>query len=177
LTAHLGGIVDSDKVAWADALASFSSKTGVRTIRLLKKDRSARQIFSPDKKHEKYLIPGDVHSVTLWLQPGGKIEATAIAVFDANNPNFKPVRHPAARKLVTLHKGDAIRTMHKGETKTVKVFSLVPSEGNEKIRCAPHNAARNEPEVQIRFGRFLLTQSRLVYVNAIGDVQDPGPIK
>jgi CRISPR-associated endonuclease Csn1 len=175
LGAHLDGITSDDKTTWATKLASFTAKTGVRSVRLLKKDVTARPFFKGEGRHEKLLIPGDVHSVTFGVLPEGRIDANHVTLLDANNPKFVPSRHPAARKLFTVHKGDALRTLHKGELKTVVVCGLRPSEGNRYVVCLPHTAADKKTTFTIQFTRVLLTQTRLIHVNTIGDVQDSGP--
>lgn len=175
LEAHLRGVSPEDKSAWPAALHDFGIKTGVRTIRLLKKDRSARRIGGENGRAEKLIIPGDVHSITFWLLPDGKIEATAVAVFDANNPHFVAPRHPAARKLFTAHKGDLLRTLHRGDIKIVRVTGIKPSDTNRKLVCVLHTEATEQNKFTIQFGRVLATQTRLLHVSPIGDVQDSGP--
>ena len=177
LLAHLDGTTSEDKTAWAAALASFTEQTGVRTVRLLKKDVTARRFLSGEGHHAKFLIPGDVHSISFGILPGGKIDVSPVTLLDANNSKFVPSRHPAARKLFTIHKGDALRTIHKGEMKTVIVCGLRPSEGNRYVVCLQHTAADKSATFTIQFTRILLTQTRLIHVNPIGDVQDSGPRK
>lgn len=171
----LDGVSESDKSAWAGALAKFSSTTGTRSVRLLIKDKSARQVTHGDGRFTRWLIPGDVHSVTFWKMPSGDVVASALTVWEANakiSRHTKP--HPAARRLFSVCKGDPLRTIHKGVTKTVRVTKLKPSESNRNIVCSEHNAATDEATFTIQFSRIVVTRTRLLRVSPIGDVQDPG---
>jgi CRISPR-associated endonuclease Csn1 len=179
LRRHLDGVADTDKTAWTAALHEFGRLTGVRTVRLLKKDRSARQVRGKDGRGEKWIIPGQVHSITFWRLRDGKVDVHPVLVLDGNDPNFVPTRpkDPIARKLFTIHKGDLLRTVHLGETKTVRVKGLKPSPSNFNLVCAPHTAAIDNTDFTIRLGRVLTTQTRLLHVDPIGNVQDPGPLQ
>jgi CRISPR-associated endonuclease Csn1 len=176
---HLDGIPDTDKTAWAAALHDFGVRTGVRTVRLLKIDGSARQVVGKNGSGVKWIIPGHVHSVTFWRLRDGKVEIHPVLVLDGNNPKFIPTRpkDPIARKLYTVHKGDLLRTVHRGETKTIRVKGINPSPTNFNLVCVPHNAANDNNKFTIQLGRVLKTQTRLLHVDPIGNVQDPGPLQ
>lgn len=176
LAEFLDGVSESDKAAWAGALARFSSSTGTRSVRVLIKDKSARRVTHGDGRFSRLLIPGDVHSVTFWRLPTGEISASALTVWEANAkipPLLKP--HPAARRMFSVCKGDALRTIHKGVTKTVRVAKLQPSESNRNIVCVEHCAATDEAKFTIQFSRIGATNTRLLCVSPIGEVRDPGP--
>jgi hypothetical protein len=109
--------------------------------------------------------------------PNGSLTTTALTVWEANvkSPTLtKP--HPAAKKIFSVCKGDILRTLHKGSEKTVRVFSIRPSEGNELLACCPVEAsATSTDQVFIRFNRLEITRTRLLHVSPIGEVRDPGP--
>jgi CRISPR-associated endonuclease Csn1 len=177
LERHLEGIADNDKTIWPAALSRFTEQTGTRTVRLLKKDVTARIIRHGQGRFEKRVVPGLIHSVTFWQYPDGRIKACALSVWDANQCDLHAERpHPAAHKLFTVHKGDLVRTMHKGELKTTRVFSIRPSLGNELLACCPHTSSKTDDGIFIKFSRILVTQTRLVHVSPIGEVHDPGPL-
>ena len=175
LETYLGSITSIDKVEWAAKIAKFSDTTGVRSIRLLKKDKSAKLISSAEGKHTKYLIPGDIFSITFWLLPNGAIESTPLALFDAACGKHNLERHPAAKKLFTVHKGDALRTLHKGELKVVTVVGISPSESNRNLIVLPNTAYDISQKFTIQFSRIIVTKTRLISVDSIGNIQDSGP--
>jgi len=176
LATHTANVSDSDKVAWAVALAGFSAETGTQSVRLLVKNKSARSIVHGEGRFTRSLIPGEIHSVIFWKTPNGDMATTHLSVWDANlksDTELKP--HPAAKKLFSVSKGDFLRTEHKGTEKTVRIVSLRPSEGNKKIFVAPISDASGDYEFPIQFSRILATKSRLVYISPIGEIRDPGP--
>ncbi len=177
LMAALDGISDADKIAWAAALATFSSTTKTKTVRLVTKDKSARRVTHGGGRFARRLIPGDIHAVCFWRLPNGEPATTYMSVWDANTPNANWAKpHPAAKKLFIASKGDALITLHKGEQKLVRVAKLQPSETNRNIVCVSAKAATDDAKFTIQFSRILATQTRLVHVTPIGDVRDPGPL-
>ena len=177
LTTALEGLNESEKALWAAALANFSSASGTKTVRLVTKDQSARRVTHGGGRFTRKLIPGDIYAVCFWRLPNGTPATTYLSVWDANTPgSVWPKPHPAAKKLFVVSKGDALRTVHKGELKTVRVAKLKPSESNRNIVCVEATAATDDAEFTIQFTRILLTQTRLLNVTPIGDVKDPGPL-
>jgi hypothetical protein len=147
-------------------------------VRLLLKDKSARRVEHGSGRFYRWLIPGDVHSVTFWRLPNGEVKATSLTVWEANSRRPVTERpHPLAKKLFAVCKGDILRTVHKGTEKTVRVMKLKPSESNQNLVCVVHHAATAEEEFTIQFSRIIITQTRRLHVSPIGDVRDPGAPK
>lgn len=110
-----------------------------------------------------------------------------VGILDANKLGYNEPRpqsmdssgrmrdNPTATKLFKIHKGDFLRTRHNEQIKTVCVISLSPANGN--LQCQPANTATagEGEKFKIQFTRILVTQTRLINVNPIGDVQDSGP--
>lgn len=170
---------DTDKSAWAAALAHFISETKTQSVRLLIKNQSARVIHHGEQRFFKRLIPGNIHSVTFWRLPEKEVSTTHQSVWDANNPSDAVVTkpHPAASKLFTVHKGDVLQTIHKSELKIVRVVSLRPSEGNKKIFVTPLTDASGDSEFPIQFSRIVTTRTSPLHVSSIGDVRGYLPSK
>lgn len=172
--------------AWAKALADFSRETGVRTVRLVKKKVS---VPLPHDGHSmpRTVITGEIHHITLWKLPDNKVVAIPVSILEANNPDYHEPRpqsadnsgkmrdNPTATKLFKIHKGDFLRTRHNDQIKTVCVISLSPVNGN--LQCQPVNIATTGEgdKFKIQFTRILITQTRLINISPIGDVQDSGP--
>lgn len=187
LLAHMEKIDPTDKIAWQSALQIFSEKFGVRTIRLIRKIET--RSFPPGNHSTfKRVQPAGNHRATFWKLPDGKITTVTVDLIDANRPGFiepRPVSkdsegrerpNPTAVKLFTVHVGDMLRTVdNKGMPRIVVICSIVPSEGNRKLRCIDHTVAESSRDFGIGFAGLLKTQTRLIYVSPIGDVQDSGP--
>jgi len=178
LADHLEGVSEGDKAKWTEALAKFTTATGTRSVRLLLKDKSARRVEHGRGRFHRWLIPGDVHSVTFWRMPDGEVKAVGLTVWEANSVRANTVKpHPLAKKLFAVCKGDILRTIHKGTEKTVRVAKLQPSDSNQNLVCVTHNSATDAEKFTIQFSRILTTQTRLLHVSPIGDVRDPGAPK
>lgn len=179
LVACLAGITDADKAAWASALARFSAETGAKTLRLVLKDQTTKQVKHGGGRFRKNLAPGNVHSASFWQLPDGSHVATTLSIWAANDQTARSAERPhhLARKVLTVRKDDVIRTLHNGVCKTLRVASIQPSEGNERLACCGVNDAdvKTNP-VFIKFSTVIKKQTRLLYVSPIGDVRDPGPL-
>jgi CRISPR-associated endonuclease Csn1 len=175
LVSFLGTTNSNDMNEWNTKLLQYKNLTGTKTIRLLKKDKSAKLLSSAGGLHAKYIIPGDIYSITFWLLPDKKIEFYALELFEAAKGNYVQKRHPAAKMLFTVRKGDALRTIHKGELKIVTVVGISPSEANRNLVVLHNAAADKSQKFKIQFSRILATKTRLISIDSIGNIQDSGP--
>ena len=182
--------------ALAKALATFTRESGVRTVRLVKKKASVA-LSHHKRAMPRAVIPGGVHCVTFWQMPDKQIWAVALNLFEASRsyprsgktskdevwqgPQGQKIYrgkrpHPSAKLLFTVHKDDALQTTTlDGELRVVRVSSIAPSENNEQLWCFEHTTSGTGRKWNIKFSRILVTKTRLIHVNPIGDVQDSGP--
>ncbi|MBI2813576.1 MAG: type II CRISPR RNA-guided endonuclease Cas9 [Opitutae bacterium] len=187
----------SERKARLGALHAFAQATHVRTVRLVKKKASI-PLPHAGQAMERSVIPGGVHCITFWRLPDGAVTGVALNLFEATKvfpPNGRPAHdevwhrrhgiwvyrgmrpHPAAQLLFTVHKHDTLLTKLGGETRVVWVSSIAPSEDNQQLWCFEHTSSTKGRKWNIAFGRILKTETRLVHVDPIGDVRDPGPLK
>ncbi|HEX7007528.1 MAG TPA: type II CRISPR RNA-guided endonuclease Cas9, partial [Alphaproteobacteria bacterium] len=112
-----------------------------------------------------------------------------VSTFDANCRGGIPKRkraHPAARKIMTLHKGDFIKLQPRaGDVERVmRIVRLSPS--NNVLYLAEHNEAgelqkrhddKDDPFRWVFFNMSRLKdhRARKVSVDILGRVRDPGP--
>ncbi len=91
--------------------------------------------------------------------------------------------HPAAKLVLKIHKGDMLRLRHKGKVKTARVVSLSPE--NKTIWLVEHfeggNLAKRYKErkleyIFLSFSRLKECEARLIHVDALGRIKDPGTI-
>lgn len=168
-------------------------KFGAKKVKTLKKDASAVQIRHPkdDPRFEKWLIPLDICRLEFWRMPGDSATNKLFVVSYTSqevsiqeqdkkraNPALRVEKkpHPAAKKVFTIHKGDALRLTGVGNVeRTVVVESLRLA--NEVILFTDHNIGKNENAVgrTVRFSQFANKKLRIVHVNELGEVKDPGP--
>ena len=187
----------TERKARLAALAAFAQATRVRTVRLVRK-KAGISLPHAGQAMERSVIPGSVHCVTFWRLPDGDVSGVALNLFEATRPfpaNSKPAKdevwqrrvgiwayrgkrpHPAAQLLFTVHKDDTLRTILDGQTRIVRVSSIAPSDDNQQLWCFEHTSSTKGRKWNIAFGRILKTETRLVHVDPIGDVRDPGPLK
>lgn len=171
------------------ALARFSQTDGpykgIRSVRLVETlGESARvEIRQPDTKPFKAYKGDSNHRYELWKLPDGKIVPLVVTTYQANTGDVaRP--HPAAKRLLQIHKRDMVRLERDGKTLTCYVQSMHVKNG---LFLVPHNEtnadARNRNKddpfrfIQIGAGPILKSGLRRVHVDEIGYVRDPGPPK
>ena len=171
-----------------EALAAFAKETGIRRVRLLKKEEGTIPIADPRSGAPyKTYSPGDNHHVDIWELPDGKWAGVGVTVFEANrNAAEQKKPHPAARRVMRVHKGDLMKLDRDGTEKIYRVVKLEPSLGNRRVVLAGHYDSGNLPNrnkdpddpfrwIFATFGKMKGMKARLVRVDALGRVRDPGP--
>ncbi len=171
---------------YKNALGAFSERTGVKRVRVLKKENPLEEIQHPQKKPRftKSYAPGNIHHVSFWKMPDGKIQAEGVSVFKANQTDRNQLRpHPAAKLVLKIHKKDYLKLMDKGREKIVRVVSISPA--NKKMWLIEHFEGGNlgtrykEKEVQyifLMFSQIKEKQVRKIYVDSLGNIHDSGPV-
>mgnify|MGYP001081611619 CR=1 FL=1 len=168
------------------ALAKFAADSnryrGIRRVRLVDavevigiKDRNGRVYkgYKPDSNH----------CYEVWRLPNGDLVHHVIPTFAAHQRN--PQRpHPAARRLLKLHKNDMVRLEN---SKFGPVIATVEKfDGNGAITLVAHNESnadqryrKDKEDVFIRLRPASLHNAgaRRVIVDEMGRVSDPGPPK
>jgi len=171
-----------------DALASFSKETGIRRVRLLKKERNTVPISTPDGKPYKSYSAGDNYCIDIIEQPDGKWVGKVITVFDANQPDLKPRRrsnHPDGTHIMRVHKGDLLRMDYGGIESIMRVVKLNPT--SDRLWLCRHldsgdlQKRHDDPDDSFRwalisYNSLKKSGARKVSVGVLGvRVRDPGP--
>ena len=116
---------------WENLLKEFSESTGIKRVRLLKKEKSCVAI--KDRKTQtpyKAVIPGNNHHVDIFATVDGEWKMAGVTVFEANQTETtEPWRtdNPGAKLIMRIHKGDMLETDVDGKRGIVRVMSLGPS--------------------------------------------------
>jgi len=181
-----------------EALAAYAETTQyIRHVRLLKTEDPASLVPIRDRQSGevyKAMSAGENWCIDLYAQPDGKWAGVPITLFQANQPGgvaaaVETARrarhlHPAARKVMRIHKGDYLKLEHDGIEKIMRVVRLEAKA--ERLRLAPHNEAgeldkrHNDPDdpfrwVFVSFNQLRLRAARKVAADPLGRVHDPGP--
>lgn len=180
----------------AQAFAEHAAKTGIKLGGRMVKVRRVRMTEELDvviikdrktgKPYKAYKPDGNAFA-DLYELPDGKWKAVVVRRFDANQPDFDPVKfrpHPAAKRLWRLHIDDMVAV---GEGDSRRILRIVKMSG-QTITMADHFEggalkARDADKGDI-FKYFAPSASRLkdlgfrkVGVDEIGRLTDPGPRK
>lgn len=176
----------ADGVAHKQALADFSRETGVRRVRLLRKEAGVIRIAGPDGRPYKAYIPGDNHHIDIFVLPDGGWAAEAVTVFQANRPHHAlrwRQEHPNAPLVMRVHKGDFLKLNRNGEEQIMRIVRLEITA--RRLRLAGHleggdlQKRHDDPDDPFRwtfasFSRLREWQTRKVSVDVTGRVRDPG---
>lgn len=131
-----------DTKALMKALSEFGDKTGIRRVRILKKQEDFIQI-NDRKTGNAYraVIPGENHHMDIIEGPDGVWRGFAATVFDANQENQPPKwkeEYPDAKLIMRVHKGDMLKLVDKdGTTRVKKIVEIRPSAN--LMSLAAHN--------------------------------------
>jgi CRISPR-associated endonuclease Csn1 len=183
LTVATKGIDGKD---YQTALRSFASRPGpyqgIRRVRIIE---PVDVIEVKDRNGAAYKgYKGDSnHCYEVWRMPDGNYKPVVISTFDAHR-NMEHRPHPAAKRVLRLHKNDMVRLEDSPFGRVVATVEKFSSNGTvEMVAHNQGNAAyryRNDKEnVYIRKNAPSLIKSgaRRVLVDEMGRIRDPGPPK
>ena len=123
------------------ALVEYGKKHGIRRVRVLETKQSVREV-KPGNGQRKAYETADNHRIEIYEMPDGAWEGEGISLFDANQPDFKPVwidKNPDANLVMKVHKGDLVKAdFGKGHI-VYRVCGLEPSAN--RLKLAPHEEA------------------------------------
>lgn len=130
--------------------------------------------------HHNFYQHGGVHHIDVWKLPtSGKVEVVPVYMHEAHVPKGSPKKqtrpHPAAKFIMRLHKGDAIKAKRNdGKEMIAIVRKISPSDGNKCIEYLPVNQAGTDYEL-VRFSQLISQNVRKVHVDILGRVKEGIP--
>lgn len=168
-----------------EALAEYGKENGIHRVRILKTEKSIR-IVRHGNGFKKAYSPGENHRVEIFELPNGEWVGEGVAVYDANQPGFKPVwraENPQPKLVMQVHNGDLIEADFGEGRRVCRVYRLEPSA--KRIRLAYHNEAgsidqrHNDSEDPLRwifgtYARLKEAKARRVRVDVLGRIH---PVK
>ncbi len=153
VAAHVAEEVEKGKKL-ADALASFAIDAakhpawlgGVRRVRVLQKLNLAYTLRIADANGEEYKFydAGENAYVEIYELPNGRWAGEAVMVYQANRTGHLSTwrsRHPEAKFIMRVHKGDLIRIEENGKERIMVVRQL--DAAASRFKLAAHNETGN----------------------------------
>ncbi len=176
---------DADVKSFSEEVIGFFSRSrrykGTRHVRIVKSLQSSARIPVPRAAPTKAYKGGSNHCLEVWQMPDGKIKAQAITAWELHNLSAVKRPHPAARRLLRLHKNDMIAIEREEKTVICYVQKTDPANGAFLV---PHNEAnadaRNKDSsdpfrwFQMSAGTLVKAHARRVHVDEMGRLRDPG---
>lgn len=176
---------DKTRKDYEKALREFASKPGpyqgIRRVRILKPLQEQARIPVPAQDPIKAYQGGSNHMFEIWRLPDGMIEAQVITTFEAHTREGEKRPHPAAKRLLRVHKGDMVALERDGQTIVGHVQQMHIKNG---LFIVPHNEAnadaRNSDKsdpfkwIQIAARPAVASGIRRVSVDEIGRLRDGG---
>jgi len=167
------------------ALRAFAAKPGpyqgTRRVRIIKPLQEQARVPVPAQDPIKAYQGGSNHVFEIWRFPDGKIEAQVITTFEAHSLEGDKRPHPAAKRLLRVHKGDMVALERDGRTVVGHVQKMDIANG---LFIVPHNEAnadtrnndKSDPFKWIQIGARPAVASgiRRVSVDEIGRLRDGG---
>lgn len=157
---------------------------GTRHVRIVKALQETARVSVPHDKPVKTYKGGSNHCLEVWRMPDGKYVSQAITAWELHNLETVKRPHPAAKRLLRLHKDDMVAIERDDQTIICCVQKSDPANGAFLV---PHNEAnadaRNKDKAdpfkwfQMSASSLVKAQARRVHVDEMGRVRDPGPPK
>ncbi len=140
-----------DRKKLAEALATWSEKSGHRRLRIIKPAENARPVRDAQGRPYKWLVPDGIAWMDILEAPDGRWFHHATDIWAAQSGNARDWRteYPDARFIMRLYKNDTIQLFDLGDDGK-------PIEGNNRIK----RVVRLEPSAN---------RMRLVGVNEAGE--------
>ncbi|PKQ10603.1 MAG: type II CRISPR RNA-guided endonuclease Cas9 [Alphaproteobacteria bacterium HGW-Alphaproteobacteria-1] len=166
-----------------NALRDFAAKPGpyqgIRRVRIIKPLQEQARVSVPAQVPIKAYQGGSNHVFEIWRLPDGRIEAQVITTFEAHSMEGEKRPHPAAKRLLRVHKGDMVALERDGRTVIGHVQQMHIKNG---LFIVPHNEAnadaRNSDNtdpfkwIQIAARPAIAAGIRRVAVDEIGRLRD-----
>lgn len=175
-----------DEKTFTDAVQSFFERSrrynGTRHVRILKSLQESARIAVPQVAPTKVYKGGSNHAFEVWRLPNGKVAAQTITAWELHNLAKAKRPHPAAKRLLRIHKADMVALEREGETIICYVQKTDPANGAFLVPHYEANADARNKDTSDPFRWFQMSarslvraHARRVYVDEMGRLRDPGP--
>ena len=154
---------------------------GIRRVRLLQAQKII-PVTGPDGRAYKGYKGDSNHCYEIWRMPDGKWERIVYTTFEAHQTGTQKRPHPAAKRLMRLHKKDTIALDH---PKLGPIIAVIAKLSEQRLDLVPHaeadadRRARSKDEdfdlIRVAVSTLQKAGARRVLVDELGRVRDPGP--
>ncbi|MEC3908934.1 type II CRISPR RNA-guided endonuclease Cas9 [Sphingobium sp. CR2-8] len=184
----------ADKTAFAHAIRAFAKThpqfQGIRGARIIEglnlipvRDRTGK-VYKGYKGDSNYRYDiwemPDGKWVTSWKDAQGQTQSGTLSMFDMHQTGEERRPHPAARKVLSLHRNDVLAFDRGSGRELMRVVKFSPAQ----LALAPLHEAHVDARSRDKESGFRYTlpapsrlkewQARQVIVDALGRVRDPG---
>lgn len=172
--------------AFEQALKDFAREEGpyqgIRRIRIVKKMQERARVPVPRDAPTKVYQGGANHRFEIWRLPDGKLVPQVVTAWEVHNLSVDKKPHSAAKRMLSVHRGDMVRLTFKGDEITGLVQKSDIANG---LFIVPHNEANADARtndkadpfrwIQISARPAVAAGIRRVQMDEIGRIRDPGP--
>lgn len=182
LLERVAGLDQKDLPAeFAKFRAQSGPYQGIRRVRLIQPQKVIEIRDQNGRPYKGY--KGDSnHCYEIWRLPDGKWERVVYTTFEAHQRGIEKRPHPAAKRLMRLHKKDMIALDH---PKHGPLIAVIAKLSEQRLDLVPHLEAdadsrsrnKNDPFDFIRVSLSTLQKAgaRRILVDELGRIRDPGP--
>lgn len=170
---------------YENALRAFSTQPGpyqgMRRVRIIKPLQAQARVAVPANTPIKAYQGGSNHCLEIWRLPDGKVTTQVTSTFEAHTLDGPKRPHPAAKRLLRVHKGDMVALERDGQRIIGQIQQMSIANG---LFIVPHNEAnadaRNRDKtdpfkwIQIGAQPAIAAGIRRVAVDEIGRLRDGG---
>lgn len=151
----------------AAALTAFSQISGVRTIRIIKKNATAVPIKDKQGRPYKALLPAEIHHIDIF-EVGKKWVGKPVFLYEAARGVLS-----SDTPVLRLHKGDYLELDYEGSRRIFKVVQL--DQSHKRINVVEHfkagKAAKEENLIKVTYNQLRKMSAKLVKLKpGLGDL-------
>ena len=157
---------------------------GTRHVRIEQMLQEASRVAVPkdaDKPNKAYK-GGSNHRFEIWRLPNGKPVPQVVTAWEIHNLKHEKKPHPAAKRLLQIHKNDMVAIERDDATIVCVVQKADIANGAYLVPHNEANASERSNDPQDPFKWFQMATSSLinagirrVHVDEMGRLRDPGP--
>ena len=180
-TATRGKTGKDFKEALVEYARTSSRYRGMRRVRIVEPVKVIEMRNGTGRAYKGYK-PASNHCYEVWKLPNGNWVQQVLTTFEAHQGSSLKRPHPAAKRIMRLHKKDMLFLSH---PKHGDMIATIANLSEQRLDLVPNNEAnadaRNRDKtdpfsfIRVGVGSLKRSRARRVYVDEMGRLRDPGP--